>query len=416
MLFDAAWGFLRYVAHRFFADMCIQSAGVLTYTTLLAVVPLSAVALGIFSAFPVFGEFTLAVQDFVFANFVPAAGETVRRYVDEFAANASRLTSVGTAFLVATSVMLVAAISEALNRIWKTHQKRTIGGRLAVYWSMLTLGPILIGISLAVSSYLFSLPFFEGQGLQGLRRMLIGALPWATASLAFAITYIIVPDARVPARWAAVGAVVAATLFELAKKGFAVYVTEFAAYQAIYGALAAIPIFLLWIYLCWLIILLGAEVAYCLDQPDRWSGRDDHRYQDLILAYRLIGHLHEAQRTGCGLRERDLLRLERSLGRDRLESMLEMLGRARFVHRTTDGDWALARDAARLTFGELLRAKPFVLPRVGDVSGADVWDRALVDTLAETERNLQAVLDTPLERLYLGKPCPIHAVAPESSS
>jgi len=96
--------------------------------------------------------------------------------------------------------------------------------------------------------------------------------------------------------------------------------------------------------------------------------------------------------------------------------MLEMLGRARFVHRTTDGDWALARDAARLTFGELLRAKPFVLPRVGDVSGADVWDRALVDTLAETERNLQAVLDTPLERLYLGKPCPIHAVAPESSS
>jgi len=404
MLHHAIWGFLAYVAHRFLVDRCIQSAGVLTYTTLLAVVPLSAVALGIFSAFPVFGDLTLVLKDFVFANFVPTAGETIRRYVDEFADNTSRLTSVGTAFLIVTAVMMVAAISEALNGIWKTHRKRSLGARLVVYWSMLTLGPILIGVSLAVSSYLFSLPFFEGQGLQGLRRMLIGALPWATATLAFAITYIIVPDARVPARRAAVGAVLAATLFELAKKGFAIYVTQFPTYQAIYGALAAIPIFLLWVYLCWLIILLGAEVAYCLDQPDRWSGRDNRRRQDLVLAYRLIGRLFEAQRTGGQLRERDLLRLERPLGRDRLETMLESLSSARLVHGTADGGWVLARDAGQLTLGELLRSQPFVLPRGGDVPDVDEWNRALAETLSRTEQNIESTMSTPLEQLYSAGP------------
>ena len=394
--------FLRYVIYRFFADRCVQSAGVLTYTTLLAVVPLSAVALGIFSAFPVFGDMTMAVKDFIYVNFVPAASETIRNYVDEFAANTSRLTSVGTAFLVVTAVMMVAAISEALNGIWKTHRKRSIGGRFVVYWAMLTLGPMLIGISLAVSSYLFSLPFFEGQGLQGLRRTLIGALPWATATLAFAMMYIIVPDARVPTRWAAAGAVVAATLFELAKKGFALYVTQFHNYEAIYGALAAIPIFLLWIYLCWLIILLGAQVAYCLDQPDKWSGQGNGRGQDLVLAYRLIGHLRDAQEIGGNLRERDLLRMERPLGRDRLESMLETLSSTRLVHRTVDGGWALARDAGRLTLGELLHSQPFVLPRPGDVLRNDSWNQALADTMAETEKNMESTLDTPLERLYIG--------------
>ena len=400
MILRATWDFLCYVAHRFFMDRCVQSAGVLTYTTLLAVVPLSAVALGIFSAFPVFGDMTAAVKDFVYANFVPAAGDTIRSHVDEFAANASRLTTVGTAFLIVTAVMMVAAISEALNGIWKTHRKRTLGGRFVVYWAMLTLGPLLIGISLLVSSYLFSLPFFEGHGLEGLRRVLVGALPWATATLAFAMMYIIVPDARVPPHMAIVGAFVAASLFELAKKGFAIYVTQFHTYEAIYGALAAIPIFLLWVYLCWLIILLGAQVAYCLDQPDHWYGHGKTRGQDLILAYRLLGHLYEAQQAGDRVRERDLLRLERPLGRDRLELMLERLGQAKLVHRTFDGGWALARDTGHLTLGEFIHSQPFVLPRPKDVTGDDAWSKALAEFLRSAEQQSHETMETPLEQLY----------------
>ncbi len=395
-----AWKFLRFTIHRFLEDRCMQAAGVLTYTTLLAIVPLSAVALGAFSAFPVFDQFSGMIQDFIFLNFVPAAGESIRSNLQAFAAKANQLTAVGTGFLFVTAIMMVAAISHALNDIWKTHYRRSVAGRVAVYWAMLTLGPILIGISLAISSYLFSLPFFASQALPGLRRALVGMLPWATSTLAFTLTYTIVPDARVPLRRALLGAGFAAALFEIAKRGFALYVTQFPTYQAIYGALAAIPIFLLWVYVCWLIILLGAEIAYCLDQPDGWSTDGGGTDPDLVLAVRVLGYLNSAMLCGEEVREREIVRAEKNLGRDRLSRLLQDLADSRLIHRTFDGGWALRRDLNDFTLADLLRVRPYAIPSLESVKRTNPVNRALAHYLEAAGRGLDSSLDVPLRDVF----------------
>lgn len=404
---DAAWwhSFGHHVWRRFLEDECLPSAGMLAYTTLLAVVPLTAVALAMISFFPVFEEWSGLVQQFIFTNFVPAAGEVVQEYVTQFADKATELTAAGVVFLVFIAVMLMWNVERTLNRIWRVTTPRRLVNRFMVYWSALSLGPLLIGASLAISSYLVSLPLIsDAAATLGVRSRLIHVAPFIASLAAFTLLYLMVPNRAVRPRNALAGGLLAAVLFELAKRGFAFYVNNFPAYEQIYGALATVPIFLIWVYLSWVVILLGASFAASLD-TFQYLSRAGHleRTHDFVLFYRVTGHLWQAQQSGETLSLAELARREPGAGDDRLALMLDTMRQARLARGDEEGRWVLIRDAGSLTLLDLYRAGGFALPMPSDEPArADAWNRALFGALSGLAEPAERHLGRPLKNLYNG--------------
>jgi membrane protein len=264
------------VIERFVRDRGLRVAGALSFTTLLALVPLTAVSIAMLSVFPVFEDWVAAAQKFAYANLVPASGEVVSRYLQQFAANAARLTIWGLAFLFVTALMLMATIEDAFNDIWHAETRRKPLHRLLAYWAILTLAPLLFGLSLSITSYLMSLPLLaHGPALGGVRSFLLRAAPVAFEATAFVLLYTIVPNRRVRLRHALAGALLATVLFEAAKRGFGWFVLSFTSYRKVYGAIAALPLFLVWIYASWVVTLIGAVVTAAL--PERATARGVRR-------------------------------------------------------------------------------------------------------------------------------------------
>lgn len=260
------WVFFRLVAARFNEDRLNSVAQALSYTTLLSLVPLTTLAFGLFSVFPVFEKWMMAVQAFLYSHFVPASGDVVQKYLNQFASKSAQLTAVGLLFLVVTALMLMATIEQTFNEIWRVTNRRKAVHRFLAYWAILTLGPLLLGLSLSLTSAVFSLAPFRGGGVWSL---FAGALPFFATTAAFMLLYMLVPNANVYWRHAVVGSLIAAVLFEIAKRGFALIVVKYSSYQLVYGAIAALPVFLIWIYVSWAIILMGAIWVALLPQWGR---------------------------------------------------------------------------------------------------------------------------------------------------
>lgn len=269
--FSTALAFAMYLNRRIDHDRLTVTAGSMAYVTLLSLVPLLTVVLSALSTFPVFAGLGELLQNFVIENFVPAAGEVVKQYLNEFVANAGKMTAVGIGALFVVALMLISAIDKSLNYIFRVHAKRRPMISFSIYWMVLTLGPILVGSSIAVSSYLGSLNLLGSETAHSLFQQSLRGLPVLMSSSAFLVLYLLVPNIKVRLSHALTGAVVASLLFELSKKGFALYITNFPSYQVIYGALAVIPILFVWVYLCWCIVLLGAEITATLRERVHWQ-------------------------------------------------------------------------------------------------------------------------------------------------
>jgi membrane protein len=240
-------------------------AGSLSYTTLLSIVPTVAVIFSLLSSFPVFKTMLMKIETFIFSNFMPASGEVIQEHMLGFVENASKMTSFGLAALIVVALMLIYSIDKVLNSIWQTNKARKVIVSFAIYWTVLTLGPILMGVSLTVTSYVISLAKFSNGALVELHSRALSALPFGASVLTFLMLYMLVPNKSVRFSHALCGAVTAAILFEIFKKVFALYITHFPTYKAIYGAIAALPILFIWVYLSWVVILFGAEIAACMD-------------------------------------------------------------------------------------------------------------------------------------------------------
>ncbi len=267
--------FGRYLLVRMGHDRVNVNAGYLAYITLLSIVPMLTVLLSILSSFSIFENVGDVVQDYVITHFVPAAGDAVRNALTEFVTNTGKMTAVGGMFLFVAALTLISNIDKNLNYIWRVRKKRRMVFSFSMYWMILTLGPILVGASIAVTSYITSLKLLDSEALTGAFNFFLRRLPLLLSFSAFAGLYLLVPNKKIHFLHAIAGAFVAAILFELSKKAFAAYITQFPSYQLIYGALAAIPILFVWVYLCWLIVLIGAEVTAALGEREYWSDAPD---------------------------------------------------------------------------------------------------------------------------------------------
>ncbi|HEX6613551.1 MAG TPA: YihY family inner membrane protein [Rhodanobacteraceae bacterium] len=396
--------FARFLWQRFVDDKCFETAGALSYTTLFAIVPLLAAVLAIISAFPVFAEWRDRFSDFVFRNFVPSAGSAVQGLLLQFADNASKLTAVGIVFLLASALMMMASIEDRFNRIWRVATRRSHGSRLLLYWAALTIGPlVVVGALLLVSHFIAA----GGPNTQATSQ---GGL-WLTI-LTFVLTwlillamYMLIPNRRVAFRHAGIAAAVAAILFEIARALFALYVTHVPSYQQIYGALAAAPLFLIWVYFSWVIVLLGASLAAAMAAFDyRPASERLPPGCEFIGLLRVLQHFAAAQRDGLGLHSEDLGVRERFLSDDLLQRYLGDLHAAGLLTRADSGAWVLSRDLATVDLADLYRAGHYRLPlneatmqhALAGLPGAA--RRAIVDASSALRRDL----DVPLSRLFAG--------------
>ncbi|KIQ35431.1 transposon TnsA [Variovorax paradoxus] len=239
-----------------------QVAGSLAFTTLLSIVPLLATSIVLFTRFPVFARFQDAFQEFLLSRLLPAdITRTVLKYLNQFAVNASGLTWVGSLFLLGTAVAMLLTVENALNQMWKIKKNRPFLKRVGLYMLMLAIGPPVLGLSLWATSYLL-----------GISVGLIGALPPPLAfvldlgPLLLGVTVVtsmfyLVPNTKVALRDAFAGGLIASVAFEFGKRGFTTYLVKVPTYKALYGAFAALPIFLLWVYFSWLVTLVAAMMT-----------------------------------------------------------------------------------------------------------------------------------------------------------
>ena len=394
--------FGRFMLGRFLDDRCPQAAGALAYTTLFALVPLIAAILGILSAFPAFAEWQDKITQFMFDNFVPAAGDTIRDYFTQFTANAGKATAIGILVLLFSAVSLMMSIEDAFNRIWRVPTGRPLGSRLLMYWAVLTAGPILMVGALAISSYVLALPLLAqaGESFQ-VKARLLSLLPFLIQWFALTAAYVVVPNCSVRVRHAVIGAFIAALLSEAAKRGFTLYVGK--SYNQVYGALAIIPMFIVWIYLSWIVVLVGASIAATLSafdyRPDAPKLPAGDEFRGLV---RVLAHFASAQRAGGGLTSDELRKREPFLSDALTQQYLGDLTNAGLIRRSERGDFVLARDLSSVSLYDLYAATGYRIPvhEPLPVAGDTALDAVATEKLGEAAGELRATLQPSLAEIF----------------
>ncbi len=359
--------FGQHLWRHFLEDRCFEAAGSLGYKTLIALVPLLAVMIGLVSSFGVFDDWFGRVESYVFAHFVPAKGEEIQAYVHQFIDRTSGLTASGSVLLIVMAILLMGTIERSFNRIWRVRRPRAVLNRVVMYWAALTLGPVLLGASLALSSYFAFLSAFAPASVQYAIESLLAMLaPFLIAWVAFFLMFLIIPHRRVYVRHAVAGALVSALLFEGAKALFVLYLGSSTTYQHLYGALATIPIFLLWIYVLWVVVLLGASLTAALTTfnigqlSQSWTKRNE-----FVLLMRLLGHLWHAQAKGQSMSADALNAKEPAATSQQIQSLLEHLEKNHFVQFGENNQVILATDLAERSVADLYQSGEFVLPMDG---------------------------------------------------
>ncbi len=369
--------YLATIGHRafrgFFNHRCLIGASALSYSTILAFLPLTALVLVIFSNFPIFADAKTRFLSLV-TDFVPELGANATQWFQFAANNAAQTTAIGTIAFVFTSIMLLATIEDQLDAIWNVKTQRTWGQRILAYWLFLTLGPLVLGGGLSLSGYIDHFASIEGpEGIfpEGAIHAWEGGLthliPFTLDFAALGFLYCAIPNCRVRWRDGIAGALFGAFAIEVLKWAFAFYISQISTYDFIYGALAGIPIFLLWMYVFWLVVLVGAEIAAAL--APRWVVESPPRPGQLAiraeLAFGLLATLAENRNRGGTV---SLYELAARLGTSPAiaEENLMQMQTTGLVAATGDGGWVLARKLSRLSLAELYGAlklpQPEALP------------------------------------------------------
>jgi membrane protein len=328
----------RLLTERFRDARLGVSASSLTFTTVLALVPLFAVGLAVFAAFPMFGKFQDTIQRWLIESLVPESiARQVLSYLTQFSRKASRLGSVGLVAVLLSAVFLMVTIERTLGQIWGLQRQRPFAQRVLLYWSSITLGPLFLGASLAITSYVVTASSDVVNVLPGSIRWLLDSFEFLLLIACVSGLYFYVPYTRVRWRHAITAGFLVAGALELAKKGMAFYLLQVPTYSLIYGAFAALPILLVWIYVTWLLVLLGAVLAASLPE----LGRQELRKPEgagwtFRLALEVLGELNTAKATDRRGLSTDELATRLRVETSELRQVLEVLRSLDWVGRLTE--------------------------------------------------------------------------------
>ena len=377
--------YARYILQRAREDQIAQVAGSLTFTTLLSLVPFVTIALGLFAAFPIFEHFKAAIEEFFLENLLPdQASEVVMAHVTEFSSKAAKLTVAGVVVLGITAVLLLQTIDRAFNAIWRVTHPRPLAQRILVYWTAVSLGPILIGGGLLITSFLVSGSLGLLPAARWLTRGVLDIVPVALTMFAFTLLYVAVPNRDVQWKHAAIGGAAAAVAFEAMKHLFGLYIAHFPTYTLIYGAFAAIPIFLVWIYLSWLVTLAGALIAatwplmgYERNETRKWPG------SSFTDAMRILALLHRSRGKGGALPRQ--VRAELRSGFSDTETLLDELRDAGWIGRLQGATgavrWALICEPDAVRVADVFRR--FAFDPGMAMKRLDADDASLADSVTQ---------------------------------
>ncbi|MFC3908101.1 YihY family inner membrane protein [Legionella dresdenensis] len=385
--------FIRFVVTHFIEDDCTYRASALAFTSLLAIVPLMTVGLSLMSSFPAFQNLSTPIQNFIFENFVPATGKVVQNYLQQFVSQVSHLSVWGIIFLFVTALLLMFTIERSMNKIWRIHNPREGVAAFLLYWAILSLSPIFLGLSLAASSYIISMPLFQNNHTPPI---LFNTLPVLLSLIGFTFLYVIVPNRSVRFWHGLVGGIFATTLIESVKQGFIFYLSRYDTYQLLYGAFATVPIFFVWIYWVWLIALLGAEISYALSvHHERREGPPIDGFSHALL---WLYELWQQQKDGLGLSQEQLIdRIPRPFLIDP-EHMLYELIRLNLIHCDDNRHYLLSRDLHEINLYWLSEHLAYPLPQLEDnhrllPAGCD-------KIFIENDRMMQKSLSPSLAELF----------------
>lgn len=396
--------FVIYAIRRFVDDGCPTGAGALAYMTLVALIPLTAIALAVLSAFPVFADTRDQLLGSIFSTFVPEVGAEAEWWFRYFAGTVVRTTTIGVAALAVTAVLLLATIEDQLHHVWRVQAPRPWLRRILAYWAILTLGPLLLGVSLSLPGYIDLIARHTGIDARELSRSqdvhhLLRFLPLVLEILAFTLIYALIPNRSVRWREAAAGALVAALLVELLKIGFALYIVHFSTYRMVYGALAAIPIVLLWLYVVWVAVLFGAVVAAGLP---RWRVDQQAAVPGATLrlgfGLALLAELADQLQRG-GTLSVSALAERLGIAASVVDDELAALRQAGFVAEAANGGWLLARALEGATLIDLYQALGLPLASGLTEEAALPWQARIAPALARVAGAETTALSLPLSEL-----------------
>ncbi|WP_151804039.1 YihY family inner membrane protein [Acinetobacter bereziniae] len=393
--------FILFVIRRFEADRCRDQAGSLTYTTLFAVVPMLTVFLVIISSIKALEPARQQLQQMIYSNFLPKTSIAFDKAFNVFTENSSNLTVIGVLFLFITTVLMLTSIESVFNRIWRVKETRNGIIGFMRYWTIISLGPILLGSGFVISSTLASMNVlsnnFAGYEVDG--TALFAVISFALTTLGFFILYWTIPNRSVPLKAAAIAGVFGAVAFELLKNLFGFVMTNFTSYTLVYGAFAAVPIFLLWIFLSWNIVLLGVEISYALTAFH--TGKIQTRHPVLMMLD-ILELFYKKQKTGQVVTDTEALDI---LGRGeigRWPLYVQLLEKQNLVKRTDNNEYVLVRNLDEIDFWSFYTSLPYTLPRRKDVEHVhddDVWMKHIGPTLIESDEYLAAKLSIPLSTI-----------------
>jgi membrane protein len=397
-------GFVRHLRERMAEDHTRQSAAALTVLSLFALVPMLTVFYAILSLVPAFATLDEQIQDLVFRHLVPSTGAEVQQYLRGFAEQARRLTAAGTAILVLAAYVLLKTIETQFNRIWRVREHRRGLANFLIYWAVLSLGPLLLGAGMLISTYLFSLSIFqEGSQTARLTSPVLAALPQVFTFATITLMYRVVPNCHVPLRHAALGGALAALLFEAGKSLFGWIVAQ-GNYTLIYGTFAALPLFLLWLHLSWQILLAGAEFVYALST---YRSRRAAQLPDLLVALGVLERLHRLHQSGNTLSENEITGRDWLFGRYstepvRWQALRDRLLDARLLCETQEGEFVLGIDAGSVSLWSLyaLVGTPGTLPTGTELAQLPPWCGAALTAIDAAEREMRRAMGPSLEDIF----------------
>jgi membrane protein len=403
---------LRYLWQRFNDDGCLRSSAALTYMSLFALVPLITVMFAILSAIPDLQDRAADLQDLLFDNLFPAgaadgdaisnAKQQVSSAISSFSQQAQNLSGPGVAVLIVTAVLMLRNVEATFNTIWRTHRNRSPIASFLLYWAVLSLGPILIGLALGASTYkAVAERFFDEFLISGAWETLLNAAPLLFSATAFSLLYAAVPNCRVNNKHAIVGGILTAIVFNLARGLFAILM-EKTSYTAIYGAFAAFPLLLLWIYVSWIIVLGGGVLVHSLST---------YRYEAsanmplLIKALIAIRVLWGYQREGESISEFELLRQanaeQAGLASDSWNRLRNVFLERKLVQIDERGRYLLSRDLDDISYWQL---KEWVNSELAlediQVEGGGRWLSRATNLLRSQRQQQRELLHLSLAELF----------------